>query len=185
MRRRRPLRAELSLSSRNLNCNQLIRAVSFPADTLRIEADTAATDLKLFVVPKNIDFALHTDFRRVRYGKFVFEDVRGAVDVPRRDRAPEGPGHEGAGCSHAHDAALPGRAAERGYVGFDFRPAAHQCRKAGRIHPVARQHRAHAAVVPGNGRFRWSRRRPIWTRRSTSGFRPFVRPSASGATASC
>lgn len=104
---------------------------------------------------------------------------------PRRGRAPEGSGHEGAGCGHAHDAALPGCAARAGIRRIRFPPAAHQCRKAGRIHPVARQHRAHAAVVPGNGRFRWSRRRPIWTRRSTSGFRPFVRPSASGATASC
>ena len=121
MRRRRPLRAELSLSSRNLNCNQLIRAVSFPADTLRIEADTAATDLKLFVVPKNIDFALHTDFRRVRYGKFVFEDVRGAVDV--RDGAVHLKGLAMKGLDAVMHTTLLYQAVrpERGYVGFDFR----------------------------------------------------------------
>ena len=121
MRRRRPLRAELSLSSRNLNCNQLIRAVSFPADTLRIEADTAATDLKLFVVPKNIDFALHTDFRRVRYGKFVFENVRGAVDV--RDGAVHLKGLAMKGLDAVMHTTLLYQAVrpERGYVGFDFR----------------------------------------------------------------
>ena len=121
MRRRRPLRAELSLSSRNLNCNQLIRAVSFPADTLRIEADTAATDLKLFVVPKNIDFALHTDFRRVRYGKFVFEDVRGAVDV--RDGTVHLKGLAMKGLDAVMHTTLLYQAVrpERGYVGFDFR----------------------------------------------------------------
>ena len=75
MKHHKPLRAKLSLSSRNLNCNQLIRSMSFPQDTLVAETDTLPADLKLFVIPKNIDFELQTNLRRVRYGKMLFEKV--------------------------------------------------------------------------------------------------------------
>ncbi len=85
MRRRRKLRAELNITSRNLNCNQLIRSFASPADTLTAESDTTSTDLRLFVVPRNIDFRLQTDLRRVRYGRLVFKQVHGAVEI--RDQA--------------------------------------------------------------------------------------------------
>ena len=54
MRRNKMLKANLSLTSRNLNCNQLIRAISFPQDTTQIETetDTTSTPLKLFVIPR-------------------------------------------------------------------------------------------------------------------------------------
>ena len=79
------LKASLSLSSRNLDCNQLIRAFSSPTDTLELEKDTTTTDLSLFVIPKTWDFELQTNLKRVRYGKILFEDVHGAVDI--RDQA--------------------------------------------------------------------------------------------------
>ena len=81
MRHGKTLRANLDLTSRNLNCNQLIRALSLPADTATAETDTTATDLRLFVVPPRIDFELTTSLQRVRYGKMLFENVRGDVDI--------------------------------------------------------------------------------------------------------
>lgn len=121
MHHHKPLRAKLELTSNNLNCNQLIRSLSFPTDTLQAEADTTATNLELFVVPKNVDFELTTRLRRVRYGKMVFEDVRGDIDV--RNQA-----------VHLKELSMRGMDAEmrttliyqatqrkRGYAGFDFR----------------------------------------------------------------
>ncbi len=79
---KRTLRAKLQLTSRNLNGNQLIRAFSFPTDTVTtVENDTTTTDLKLFVLPKNIDFELTTNLRKVKYGKMLFEDVVGNIDL--------------------------------------------------------------------------------------------------------
>ena len=121
MKFHKTLRAKLELSSNNLNCNQLIRSLSFPTDTLQAEADTTSTNLQLFVVPKNVDFELTTRLRRVRYGKMLFEDVRGDIDV--RNQA-----------VHLKELSMRGMDAEmrttliyqasqrsRGYAGFDFR----------------------------------------------------------------
>lgn len=120
MHHHKPLRAKLELTSNNLNCNQLIRSLSFPTDTLQAEADTTSTNLELFVVPKNLDFELTTRLRRVRYDKMVFEDVRGDIDV--RNQA-----------VHLKELSMRGMNAEmrttliyqatqrkRGYAGFDF-----------------------------------------------------------------
>ena len=41
MRHNKKLRATLTLSSKNLNCNQLIRSISFPKDTAQIETDSS------------------------------------------------------------------------------------------------------------------------------------------------
>lgn len=121
MRRHRKLRAELTLTSRNLNCNQLIRSFASPTDTLTIESDTTSTELKLFVVPRNIDFRLQTDFRRVRYGRLVFKNVHGAVDI--RDQAI----HlkelrmKGLGASMRTTLLYQSRRPDNAYAGFDFR----------------------------------------------------------------
>ena len=72
---------KLEVSSRNLDCNQLINSLSFPEDTLQAEVDTTASSLELFVIPKNLDFELQTNLKRVKYDKMIFEDVRGAVDI--------------------------------------------------------------------------------------------------------
>ena len=121
MRRRRKLRAELSLSSRNLNCNQLMRAISFPADTVQIESDTTSTDLRLFVVPRNIDFALQTDFRRVRYGKLVLRDVHGAVDIQNQTVHLQELSMRGLGATMRTTLLYRASRPDSGYAGFDFR----------------------------------------------------------------
>lgn len=121
MRRRRKLRAELSLSSRNLNCNQLLRAISFPADTVQIESDTTSTDLRLFVVPRNVDFALQTDFRRVRYGKLVLRDVHGAVDIQNQTIHLQELSMRGLGATMRTTLLYRANRPDSGYAGFDFR----------------------------------------------------------------
>lgn len=77
------LKANLDISSRNLDCNQLINALNFPQDTLQAETDTVSSSepLQLFVIPSNIDFELKTNLNKVTYGNMVFEHVRGAVDI--------------------------------------------------------------------------------------------------------
>lgn len=122
------LRANLSVSSRNLDCNQLINALNFPEDTLQAEsgvldeaqADTSAV-LKLFVVPKNIDFELQTDLGRVVYDNMVFERVRGAVDIRNQAVHLKHLSMRGLDADLNTTLVYHARRKERGYAGFDFR----------------------------------------------------------------
>lgn len=128
MKHHKVLRAKLDVSSRNLDCNQLINALNFPQDTLatdtievsEAEVDTASV-MKLFIVPKLIDFELQVDLKRVRYDRMVFEDVRGAVDI--RDQAVHLNALRMRGLDAGMFATVVYRATEkkRGYAGFDFR----------------------------------------------------------------
>ena len=120
MRHNKLLRANLELTSNNLNCNQLIRSLSFPTDTLAAETDTTATDLRLFVVPRNIDFELTTNLRRVRYEKMVFENVRGAVDVRNQAIHLKELSMNGLGATMNTTLLYRAEQPERGYAGFDF-----------------------------------------------------------------
>lgn len=124
------LRAHLTVTSRNLDCNQLINAMSVPQDSIQdmtdVIADTdsvgsGATDLSLFVIPKNIDFELQTKLQKVKYDNMVFEDVRGSVDV--RNQAVHLKNLSMRGMDASMNTTLVYRAdrKERGYVGFDFR----------------------------------------------------------------
>lgn len=121
MKHHRPLRGKLEISSRNLDCNQLINSLNFPEETLQAEVDTTASSLELFVIPKNLDFELHTNLKRVKYDKMIFEDVRGAVDI--RNQAVHLKGLSMKGMDAQMNATLVYRAQEKkqGYAGFDFR----------------------------------------------------------------
>lgn len=82
LRHGRMLRADLDISSKNLNVNQLMRAFSTPeAAEQEIEADTASTALRLFEVPGNINFDLTTDIDRMRFGKYVFRNIKGKAEL--------------------------------------------------------------------------------------------------------
>ena len=81
LKKNKKIKAELAITSNNLNCNQLIRAMASPSDSIESEQDTTSTDLSLFVVPENFDFELSTKLKRVRYGKMIFENVSGDVDI--------------------------------------------------------------------------------------------------------
>ena len=126
MKRGKVLRANLELTSNNLNCNQLIRAMSFPEDTVNIETETAtedttATDMRLFVIPKNIDFELQTNLKRVRYGKMLFENVLGAVDIRNQAVHLKNLSMVGLGAQMKTVMVYQASRPETGYVGFDFR----------------------------------------------------------------
>lgn len=75
------LTAHLSVSSDMIDCNQLMNALSSPQDTLESVTDSVPSEMKLFVVPANIDFELQTDLKKVVFDKMVFEDVHGAIDI--------------------------------------------------------------------------------------------------------
>lgn len=77
--------------------------------------------MELFVIPKNIDFELQTNLKRVKYGKMVFENVHGAVDV--RNQAVHLKKLTMRGLDADIDATLVYRARRksRGYAGFDFK----------------------------------------------------------------
>ena len=121
MRRNKMLQANLSLTSKNLNCNQLIRAISFPTDTAKIETDTTSTPLKLFVIPSNIDFELQTNFKRVRYGKIVFKNVHGAVDIRNQAIHLKELSMVGMGANMRTSLIYQARTPQQGYAGFDFK----------------------------------------------------------------
>lgn len=131
LKHHRPLRAKLDISSRNLDCNQLINALNVPNDTTQVtdtfeetpeaEVDTTASDLKLFIIPKGIEFELQTDLKRVKYDNLVFENVRGGVEI--RNQAVHLNGLSMRGMDADMAATVVYRATERkmGYAGFDFR----------------------------------------------------------------
>ena len=76
------LRANLDVSSKNINLNQLMRAFSSPdAGEQEIEADTVSTQMRLFEVPGNISFDLTTDIGRMRFGKYVFRNIKGKAEL--------------------------------------------------------------------------------------------------------
>lgn len=76
------LKADLDVSSRNINVNQLMRAMSLPdAPEQEIEADTASSAMRLFEVPDNIDFDLTTDIAKLRFGKYVFRNIKGRAEL--------------------------------------------------------------------------------------------------------
>ena len=121
MKFHKTLRAKLDLTSRNLNCNQLIRSLSFPEDTLQAETDTTATNLKLFVIPRNVDFELTTNLRRVRYGKMLFTDVKGDADVRNQAIHLKELSMKGMGATMKTTLLYRAARPQTGYAGFDFK----------------------------------------------------------------
>ena len=75
------LTAELTVTSDFIDCNQLINSFSFPEDSTGLETDTVPSELKLFVIPANLDFKLKTDLKKVVFDKMTFENVHGDIDV--------------------------------------------------------------------------------------------------------
>lgn len=121
LKNNKTIHAKLNISSRNLDCNQLINSLNFPEDTLQAETDTASTDIQLFVIPKNIDFELQAKLDRVKYDKMVFEDVHGNIDI--RNQAVHLKEVSMKGMDAQMKATVVYRAKEkkRGYAGFDFK----------------------------------------------------------------
>ena len=117
------LKANLEISSNNLNCNQLLRAFSTPGDSAEVEAiDTAATTLSLFVIPPTWNFELQTNLKRVRYGRMLFENVHGAVDIRNQAMHLKELSMIGLdGATMKSTLVYQAAKKEKGYVGFDLR----------------------------------------------------------------
>lgn len=82
LRRGRMLKANLDVSSKNINVNQLMRAFSSPeVSEQEMEADTVSSAMKLFAVPDNIDFDLTTDIAKLRFGKYVLRNIKGKAEL--------------------------------------------------------------------------------------------------------
>jgi len=122
------LKARLSIQSDRIDCNQLINALSVTGDSIDIEnpaelaetvSDTLPSDMRLFVIPENIDFELQTNIKKVTYDKMLFENVHGEIDVKNQAvhlkklnmRALE---------ADMSTAMVYKASASRGYTGFDF-----------------------------------------------------------------
>lgn len=122
LKKHRTLRAELELSSRNLDCNQLINSLNFPEDTLQAEVDTISSEapMELFVIPRKIDFELQTNLSRVTYGNMVFENVRGEVDVRNQAVHLKKLTMRGLDADMQATVVYRAKRKSRGYAGFDF-----------------------------------------------------------------
>ena len=80
------LKARLAISSEMIDCNQLINSFSLSEDSVSVAVtDTVPpTEMKLFVLPGNLDFELQTDLKKVVFEQVEFEDVCGKVDLKNR-----------------------------------------------------------------------------------------------------
>lgn len=71
MTKNETLKARLAISSEMIDCNQLINSFSLSEDSVSVAVtDTVSpTEMKLFVLPGNLDFELQTDLKKVVCGK--------------------------------------------------------------------------------------------------------------------
>lgn len=78
----RLLKADLAVTSKNLNVNQLMRAMAAPdATEQEVEADTVSNSLRLFEVPGNVSFDLVANIDKMRFGKYVFRNISGKAEL--------------------------------------------------------------------------------------------------------
>ena len=84
------LKARLEIKSDRIDCNQIINAFSTQGDSTGLDelieytelvTDTLPSDLRLFVIPKNIDFELQANLKKVTYDKMLFENVNGSIEI--------------------------------------------------------------------------------------------------------
>lgn len=83
------LKAHLAIRSEYLDCNQILGAFSVDneADVSLVgtspvsPADTLSSGMKLFIIPKNIDFELQTHVGKVIFDKMVFENINSLVQI--------------------------------------------------------------------------------------------------------
>ena len=70
MTKNETLKARLAISSEMIDCNQLINSFSLSEDSVSVAVtDTVSpTEMKLFVLPGNLDFELQTDLKKVVFG---------------------------------------------------------------------------------------------------------------------
>lgn len=76
----KPFEIKSDIYSKNLNLNQLLNAYRpDPAAPDSVTAPDADTVLRVFVVPKNIDFELKSRFDHIRFGEMAIDSVKGKI----------------------------------------------------------------------------------------------------------
>lgn len=115
------LTAHLSLTSNLIDCNQLINSLSFPQDTTEVLTDTVPSEMKLFVIPRNIDFELQTDLKKVVFEKMLFENVHGAVDIKNQAIHLEDLSMRALDADMKAIMVYKASSPRGGYAGFDFK----------------------------------------------------------------
>lgn len=115
------LTAHLSLTSNLIDCNQLINSLSFPQDTTEVLTDSVPSEMKLFVIPRNIDFELQTDLKKVVFEKMLFENVHGAVDIKNQAIHSGRPFDARSRCGYESGKVYNASSPRGGYAGFDFK----------------------------------------------------------------
>ena len=70
MTKNETLKARLAISSEMIDCNQLINSFSLSEDSVSVAVTNTVspTEMKLFVLPGNLDFELQTDLKKVVFG---------------------------------------------------------------------------------------------------------------------
>ncbi|MDY4455156.1 MAG: AsmA family protein [Bacteroides fragilis] len=115
------LTAHLSLTSDLIDCNQLINSLSFPEDTTEVLTDSVPSEMKLFVIPRNIDFELQTDLKKVIFEKMLFENVHGAVDIKNQAIHLEDLSMRALDADMKAVMVYKAGSSRGGYAGFDFK----------------------------------------------------------------
>ena len=128
-----PLKASLTLTSDNLDGNQLMKALNTAEETtgnsgnelalLDVPADTTVSEapMKLFVLPANIDFQLKTHFKQASFSNLHLNDLEG--DVVLRHQTAYLKNLSMKAWDAEMDATVIYHASQkdRGYTGFDFK----------------------------------------------------------------
>ena len=117
------LKAELDIQSEQLDGNQLISALSMPDETTTVEVDSLETDtiMELFVIPDKVDFQLQTELKKVIYGKMVFENVKGTVDLKNQAIHLKNLSMRGLDADMQANLVYQAKNKKKGYTGFDFK----------------------------------------------------------------
>lgn len=124
MMRNETLRAKLDIESNLIDCTQLVNSIALPVDSLSTPIDTVSSspsDMKLFVVPQNINFELQTNIRKVTFDKMLFEQVHGAVDIKDQYIYLKDLSMIALGAQMKTVAVYKASSLKRAYTGFDFR----------------------------------------------------------------
>ena len=117
------LKARLAISSEMIDCNQLINSFSLSEDSASVAVtDTVPpTEMKLFVLPGNLDFELQTDLKKVVFEQVEFEDVCGKVDLKNRTLHLRNLGMRALDADMKAVMVYRADSVRGGYTGFDFK----------------------------------------------------------------
>ncbi len=95
----RRVRAQVHLTSRRIDCNQLVNAMASSLDSAFTgdddvieatdtsdvsdlqEADSLQNGLKIFAIPRKLNLIITLDAKRVLYDKMIFQNIKGDIEI--------------------------------------------------------------------------------------------------------